>query len=120
MGEQSPHKPRGIPADDERTRGVSIMRVMTTAINFDADGNVVSIDRGVNCPKLDCRVLTQCRINWLVWGVHQHDTTGQYVVCYRCYNDHSIVDILRQYRGAYINNQQYYDFEDIGHGNVIC
>jgi hypothetical protein len=51
VGGQSPHKSRGIPKDDEGTRGMSI---------------------------------------------------------------------LRQCRGAYVNNQQYYELEEIGYGIVSC
>lgn len=92
------------------------MRVITTAIQFDNAGNVVNIDRGLDCPKLDSRILIQCRVNWLAQGVYQKNATGQYVVSY----GDGDVSIQRQYFGAYVNNQQYYDFEEIGYGVIHC
>lgn len=92
------------------------MRVITTAIQFDNAGNVMYIDRGLDCPKLDSQILTACRVNWLAQGVYQKDATGQYVVSYGEGN----VSIQRQYRGAYADNRQYYDFEEIGYGSIHC
>lgn len=92
------------------------MRIFTTLVHFDNSGNVTSIDRGMACPRLDSRILIQCRINWLAQGVYQKNATGQYVVSYGEGN----ISIQRQYRGAYANNRQYYDFEEIGYGSIHC